>query len=78
MTGLQWVVLSAYVRVMPDSERRRVIVEALDAGQPTPSGQRVARTLAESAGMLERGRITEHGRKAARVFLSRFPAKGNT
>lgn len=78
MTGLQWVVLSAYVRVMPDSERRRVIALALDASQPTPSGQRVARTLAESAGMLERGRITEHGRKAARVFLSRFPAKGNT
>lgn len=78
MTGLQWVVLSAYARVMPDGPVRRDLLTALDAGQPTPSGQRVARTLAESAGMLERGRITEHGRKAARVFLSRFPAKGNT
>lgn len=77
MTPLQWVVLSAYARVLPsESDTRQLIDAALNASTPAPSGQRVAVTLAEASGMLEKGRITEFGRQAARRYLPHLKTRG--
>ncbi|GHF32278.1 hypothetical protein HNQ07_000430 [Deinococcus metalli] len=77
MTPLQWAVLSAYARALPeDSETRRALDAATAQGAPGPSGQRVALTLARHAGMIDGQRITEFGRDAARRFLARLPSKG--
>lgn len=73
MTPLQWAVLTAYARMLPsESDTRQRIEAALAQATPTPAGQRVAVTLAEQSGMIEKGRITEFGRDAAKQYLARF------
>ncbi|AHX26515.1 hypothetical protein DEDE109153_01055 [Deinococcus deserti] len=73
MTGLQWAVLSAYARVLPPGSHARQVIEGATAkGTPGPAAQRVALSVAQSSGMIERGRITEFGRDAARAFLPRL------
>ena len=78
MTGLQWAVLTAYARTLPTgSAARCALDEATAAGTPAPAAQRVALEVARQSGMVEGGRVTEWGRSAARVYLSRLgiPAK---
>lgn len=79
MTGLQWAVLSAYARTLPEgSEVRRAIDAVTARAEPTPGGKRVALTVARAAGMVDGHRITPTGILAAATFLPRLgidPAK---
>lgn len=69
LTGLQYVVLSAYLRVLPERSDLALRIGQALGGEPLPASRaRVAVTLAEQSGLLEHGRITEFGRKAARAY----------
>ena len=73
MTGLQWVVLTAYARALPSGSEARQVIETVTAKEkPTAARQRVALMVAESSGMVEKGRITASGKAAAHAFLPRL------
>lgn len=72
MTGLQWAVLTAYARTLPDGAARQAVEAATGAATPTAGAQRVAWTVAQASGMVEGQRLTEFGRLAARRYLPRL------
>ncbi|WP_135230140.1 hypothetical protein [Deinococcus fonticola] len=78
MTPLQCVVLSAYALLSPTTHpSRQVIEQATRHRALTPTAKRVAVTLAEHAGLMERGRLTEFGRMAAKAHLKRLNGQGS-
>lgn len=77
MTPLQWAVLTAYARALPAGSETRVMIEAHAArsGLEGPRA-RLGVSMAEASGMIEKGRITEFGRLAARRYLPTLAARG--
>ncbi|PTA68995.1 hypothetical protein C8263_04135 [Deinococcus arcticus] len=73
---MQWAVLSAYAVLLPPGALRAALEDVTGQHAPQPHRQRVGLTLAEAAGMMERGRLTEFGTCAARAYLPRLGLGG--
>ncbi|MVN85171.1 hypothetical protein GO986_00090 [Deinococcus sp. HMF7620] len=76
LSPLQWAVLSAYAALLPSGELRAALEAVTRQHAPQAARQRVGLTLAEAAGMMKRGHLTEFGQDAARAYLPRLNLGG--